>query len=114
MRALHARRRTRVRATCHRSVQLLHGAGPQTWHVAAIIARSRRSSPQKMGLSRSRSQHGSGVVVGAVVGAELVGAELVGATVVTVGAEVVGLAVGQTLPGPEPRLVFPYVAPSGW
>jgi hypothetical protein len=50
-------------------------------------------------------------VVGAVVGATVVtvGA-VVDETVVTVGAvvvgaEVVGLAVGQTLPGPEPRLV---------
>jgi hypothetical protein len=128
MRVLHARRRTRVRATCHRSVQLLHGAGPQTWHVAAIIARSRRSSPQKMGLSRSRSQHGSGVVVGAeVVGATVgaavvgavvvgatVGAEVVGAAVVTVGAEVVGVAVGLAVRHSLPRLVPATPIPYGY
>jgi hypothetical protein len=106
MRVLHARRRTRVRATCHRSVQLLHGAGPQTWHVAAIIARSRRSSPQKMGLSRSRSQHGSGVVVGAEVVGATVGAAVVGAVV---GA--VGLAVRHSLPRLVPATPIPYGYP---
>jgi hypothetical protein len=77
------------------------------------MAGNRLSRQQKMGFRRSVSQHGSPTVgatvvtVGAVV--VTVGA-LVGETVVTVGAvvvgaEVVGLAVGQTLPGPEPRLV---------
>jgi hypothetical protein len=81
---------------------------PHSWHVAAINVRLSFSKQQKTELSRSLSQHGSGVVVGAeVVGATvgaLVGETVVGETVVTVGADV-GLAVGQTLPGPEPRLV---------
>ena len=89
---------------------------PHSWHVAAINVRLSFSKQQKTELSRSLSQHGSGVVVGAEVGATVVtvGA-LVGEVVVTVGALVgavgadVGLVVGQSVPRAVP--VVPYVDP---
>ena len=60
-----------------------------------------RSKQQKMGFSRSVSQHGSGLVVGAaVVGAAVgatVGETVVGAAVGEVGERVVGAAVGAAV-----------------
>ena len=72
-----------------------------------------RSKQQKMGFSRSTSQHGSATVGATVVGEAVVtvGAA-VGAAVVTVGAEVgavgavVGLLVGQSVPRFVPLVLY--------
>jgi Na+/citrate or Na+/malate symporter len=68
-----------------------------------------RSRQQKMGLSRSVSQHGSATVGEAVVGEAVVG-EAVGAAVGAVGdtvvGEVVGVVVGQSVPRAVPVVVY--------
>ena len=92
---------------------------PHSWHLLVKYAALMRSKQQKMGFSRSVSQHGSGVVVGEEVGAVVVtvGAVVVGDTVGdtvvgetvgdtvgddVVGDDVVGLAVGQSVPSAVP------------
>jgi hypothetical protein len=80
-----------------------------------------RSKQQKMGLSRSVSQHGSATVGEAVVGEAVVG-EAVGAAVVAVGDTVVGevvgavgadvgLVVGQSVPRAVPVTPPSYATP---
>jgi hypothetical protein len=86
---------------------------PHSWHSRAIMAGNRLSRQQNMGFSRSVSQHGSGLVVGAAVVGAAVGAAVgetgVGATVGTVGAAV-GAAV-QAVPSAVPPMPSVYDVP---
>jgi hypothetical protein len=67
---------------------------PHSWHSRAAMAGSMLSKQQKMGFSRSVSQHGSATVGEAVVGEAVVGEAVVGEAV---GAAVVGEAVGAAV-----------------